>query len=54
MKEFLDDDGRVRASVRAAVNRGVHLDVGHGQGSFSWDVAESALAQDLIPAHDQQ
>ena len=31
---ILDDDGRVRASVRDAVNRGVHLDVGHGQGSF--------------------
>ena len=46
---ILDDDGRVRASVRAAVNRGVHLDVGHGQGSFSWSVAESALAQDLVP-----
>ena len=46
---IIDDDGRVRASVRAAVNRGVHLDVGHGQGSFSWSVAESALAQDLVP-----
>ena len=47
---ILDDDGRVRASVRDAVNRGVHLDVGHGQGSFSWSVAESALAQDLVPS----
>ena len=47
---ILDDDGRVRAPVRDAVNRGVHLDVGHGQGSFSWSVAESAMAQDLVPS----
>jgi dihydroorotase len=31
------------------VGRGVHLDVGHGAGSFSFDVAERALAQDLVP-----
>ena len=47
---ILDADGRVRQSVRAAADRGVNLDVGHGQGSFSWTVAESAIAQDLLPA----
>jgi dihydroorotase len=31
------------------VGRGVHLDVGHGRGSFSFDVAEKALRQDLLP-----
>ena len=46
----LDDDGHVRASVRSAVARGVHLDVGHGQGSFSWGVAEASMAQGLVPA----
>ena len=35
--------------VLAAVGRGVHLDVGHGAGSFSFDVAEKALKQDLLP-----
>ena len=45
----LDEGGRVRAEVRAAVNRGVHLDVGHGAGSFSFDVAEKAMKQDLPP-----
>ena len=25
------------------------LDVGHGSGSFSWDVVETALAQDVAP-----
>ena len=33
----------------SAVARGVHLDVGHGAGSFSFDVAEKALKQDLLP-----
>ncbi|MCZ6795899.1 MAG: amidohydrolase/deacetylase family metallohydrolase [Planctomycetota bacterium] len=45
----LDANGRVRPEVRAAVERGVNLDVGHGAGSFSFDVAERALEQDLIP-----
>jgi dihydroorotase len=46
---ILDERGRVRPEVRAAVERGVHLDIGHGAGSFSFDVAEKALAQDLLP-----
>lgn len=46
---ILDEKGRVLQSVRAAVDRGVRLDVGHGAGSFSFDVAEKALAQDLLP-----
>jgi dihydroorotase len=45
----LDERGRVRPEVRAAVTRGVHLDVGHGAGSFSFAVAEKALKQDLLP-----
>ncbi len=45
----LDEAGRVRPEVRAAVERGVVLDVGHGRGSFSFDVARRALAQDLRP-----
>jgi dihydroorotase len=46
---ILDGDGRVLPEVRAAVGRGVHLDVGHGRGSFSFDVAERALKQELLP-----
>ncbi len=46
---ILDDRGRVLAEVRAAVARGVHLDVGHGGGSFSFDTAEKALKQDVLP-----
>lgn len=45
----LDDSGVVRDSVRAAVERGVNFDVGHGAGSFSWRVARKALDQGLLP-----
>lgn len=44
----LDENGRVRSEVRAAAERGVLFDVGHGRGSFSWDVAERAIAQGFV------
>ena len=40
----------MRASVRQAIERGVGFDVGHGAGSFSFDVARRALDQGLLPA----
>lgn len=46
---ILDDKDRVLPEVRAAVVRGVHLDVGHGAGSFSFDTAEKAFRQDVLP-----
>ncbi len=46
---ILDEQGRIRPAVRAARERGVIFDVGHGEGSFSWRVAETALAQDFPP-----
>ena len=46
---ILDGNGRVLPSVRSAVTRGVQLDVGHGAGSFSFDLAEKALKQELLP-----
>jgi dihydroorotase len=39
----------VRRSVHEAMERGVVFDVGHGQGSFSWDVVEQAMAQGVQP-----
>jgi dihydroorotase len=45
----LDDKGRVRARVRSAIDKGVNFDVGHGQGSFTWQVAHRALDQGLAP-----
>jgi dihydroorotase len=46
---ILDNQGRVLPEVRRAVTRGAHLDVGHGAGSFSFDTAEKALKQEVIP-----
>lgn len=46
---ILDESGKVRTSVREAVDRGVLIDVGHGQGSFTFEVAARALAQGLMP-----
>jgi dihydroorotase len=46
---ILDDRVRVLPEVRKAVASGVHMDVGHGAGSFSFDTAEKALRQDLLP-----
>ena len=36
----------MRKAVREARERGVLFDLGHGAGSFSWRVAETALAGD--------
>jgi dihydroorotase len=46
---ILDQKGRVLPEVLTAVGRGVHLDVGHGAGSFAFDVAERAIKQGLLP-----
>ncbi len=46
---ILDSKGHVMSSVRSAVDRGVHLDVGHGEGSFSFETAEKAMNQGLLP-----
>ncbi len=40
---------RVRDDARAARERGVLLDVGHGAGSFSYPVAEAAIADGILP-----
>src|SRR5438067_1717400 len=45
----LDEDGRVRPSVWQAAERGIVFDVGHGAGSFNFQVARTALAQGLLP-----
>jgi len=46
---IMDEQGRVRRSVLEAMERGVIFDVGHGAGSFSWSIAEQALAQGVAP-----
>jgi dihydroorotase len=42
-------DGTVRAEIRAARERGVIFDIGHGQGSFSWKSAKAMQAQGFRP-----
>ena len=48
---ILDHDHRVLPEVKAAVDRGVRLDVGHGRSGFSFEVARTALAEDVGPHH---
>ena len=42
-------DGRVRAAVLAARERGVVFDIGHGMGSFAFATAEAMLAAGFPP-----
>jgi dihydroorotase len=46
---LVDEELRVRESALRALERGVLLDLGHGTGSFGFDVAEALLAQDVRP-----
>ena len=46
---ILDPGGRVLPAAVAARERGVLFDVGHGEGSFAYRVARSALAQGFPP-----
>ena len=46
---IVSDAGRVVAGAREARRRGVRFDVGHGAGSFTWAVAEAALADGFLP-----
>ena len=46
---ILDENGNIRDAVHAAIERGVIFDVGHGAGSFSWDVVQKAMAQGVDP-----
>jgi dihydroorotase len=46
---ILDAGGRVLDAVREAAARGVIFDVGHGAGSFKWEVAEAAVEQGFEP-----
>ena len=47
---ILDADGRVLPAVRAARAQGVLFDVGHGRGSFTFEVAERAIEQGFLPS----
>lgn len=42
-------DGHVRKEIRDLQEQGLILDIGHGMGAFSFDVAESMLADGILP-----
>jgi dihydroorotase len=46
---LLDSSGKVVPEVLEARERGVLFDVGHGAGSFSFDVMEQCLKQGFLP-----
>lgn len=46
---ILDVGGNIRKSVLEAMERGVIFDVGHGVGSFKWDICERSLKQNFQP-----
>ena len=46
---ILNDDGKIRREVLDAKKRGVLFDIGMGSTNFSFDIAEKAIAQDLLP-----
>ena len=46
---IVTDAGRIVPGAREARTRGVLFDVGHGAGSFTWGVAEAALADEFRP-----
>jgi dihydroorotase len=48
-RDALVRDGVVREEVWAARARGILFDVGHGMQSFSFPVAEAAIAQGFLP-----
>jgi len=47
---IITDAGRVLPAAFEARERGVIFDVGHGAGSFSFDVAEKAAAHGFVPS----
>lgn len=46
---ILDENGKVLPEVFDARQRGVYFDTAQGQGHFSFDVAEKAIQQGLLP-----
>ena len=44
-----DDDGKIFDSIRAAAANGIRFDVGHGFGSFHWDIVQDALSDGFEP-----
>lgn len=48
-ENLTDSRGKLRPEAVDARRKGVIMDVGHGGGSFRWEVAEAALEQGFLP-----
>lgn len=46
---ILNNDGEAKKELIEAINRGLHLDIGHGRDSFSFNVAEKAKNAGIKP-----
>jgi dihydroorotase len=46
----LNDNQQIHSELAAARDNGIIFDVGHGYGSFHWDVAEAAAEQGFLPS----
>ena len=46
---ILDSQMKVLPEIRKKVDEGLLLDIGHGQGSFTFEVARAAMSQGVIP-----
>jgi dihydroorotase len=46
---IMDSRGRILREVHKSIQDGVRLDVGHGRGSFSWEVMSAAMKEDVVP-----
>jgi dihydroorotase len=46
---LIDENMKISTEYLEAIRRGVIMDVGHGKGSFSWKVAEKAIAEGVKP-----
>jgi dihydroorotase len=46
---IMDADMQVLPEVRRKIDEGLLLDIGHGKGSFTFEVARAALAQGVAP-----
>ena len=45
----LNQDGRIHSELATARDNGIIFDIGHGFGSFHWEIAEAAVEQGFIP-----
>jgi dihydroorotase len=46
---IMGEDGKVRPEIAQLQKDGLILDIGHGTGSFGFDVAEAMMAQGIVP-----